>query len=90
MQAQREAQQQIEDSTKDLAVYRLALGLSLSPKPARADRDISIFIKRVEKLGRFFDWRRQVGVAEDEDLSPAVEYSVADTITLASIPGILN
>ena len=90
MQAEREAQQQIEDSTKDLTVYWLALGLS----PARSQREpiaISVFSSSaLKKLGRFFDWRRQVGVAEDEDLSPAVEYSVADTITLASIPGILN
>jgi hypothetical protein len=69
---------------------RLALGLSLSPKPPRADRDIGAFIQRIKKLGGAFDWRRQVGIAEDEDLALSIEYCVADTVTLAAVPGILT
>jgi hypothetical protein len=69
---------------------RLALGLSLSPKPPRADRDTGAFIQRIKKLGGPFDWRRQVGIAEDEDLALSIEYCVADTVTLAAVPGILT
>ena len=51
LEAQGEAQQQIEDSAKHLSVYWLALGLNLSPEPARADRDVGAVIQCVEKLG---------------------------------------
>ena len=42
MQAEREAQQQIEDSTKDLTVYWLALGL-ISARSQRDPIAISVF-----------------------------------------------
>src|ERR1700676_5232262 len=64
LQAERDAQQQVENPAEDLAVQRLALRLGFGAQPARPDGDIGAFLERLEKLGSFFDGRGQVGVAE--------------------------
>ena len=68
MQAQNEAHQKIENAAEDLPVQGLALGLSFSAQPARADRDIGALLECLEKFRRFLDGRRQVGIAEDKNV----------------------
>jgi hypothetical protein len=58
LQAEGDAQHQVEDAAKELAVQRLALGLGLGTQPARADGDVGALFQSIEKLGSFFDWRR--------------------------------
>ena len=51
LQSQSNAQKQVEDAPKNLAVQRLALRLQLGFQPARADRNIRSMRNRLQKLG---------------------------------------
>ena len=57
LQAERDAQHQVENSAEDLAVQGLALRLGFGAQPARADGDIGALFQRLEKLRGFFDGR---------------------------------
>ena len=87
MKAECEAQQQIEDAAEELAVQRLALSLRFGAQPARADGDVGAFLERVEKLGRFFDRRRKVGVAEEHDAAAGFNMPLRTLYPLPRLPG---
>ncbi len=44
----------------------------------------------LQQLGRFFDRRREVGVAEEHDTALGVKHAVANTVSLAAIAGIFD
>lgn len=90
VEAERETEKEIEDASDDLAVKWLALGLRFGAQPARADSDVGTDIERMKKLGRFFDRRRQIGVAKEDDSSAGIEHAVAHAVPFAAIAGILD
>ena len=49
LKAESDAQQQIEDPAKDLAMQGLALSLGFGAQPARADGDVGAFLQSCEK-----------------------------------------
>jgi hypothetical protein len=89
-QTKGEAQDQVVDSAEELAVQRLALRLGFGPQPARADGDIGTLFKRFEKLGSFFDRRRKVRIAEEDDSAAGIEHAVPHAVSLAAIAGIFQ
>ena len=71
-------------------MQRLTLGLQFGAQPARTNRHIGSGFESGEQLGSFFDRRRKIGVTEQQYLALGIQHAIADTIALASIPGILN
>ena len=63
-QAERQAQDQVEDSSEELTMQRLALGLGFRTQPARADGDVGTLFQRLKKFGSFLDRRGQISIAE--------------------------
>jgi len=47
LQAECEAQDQVEDASEDLAVQGLALRLGLGAQPARSDGDVGAVVQRL-------------------------------------------
>ena len=88
VQAQGEAQDEVEDPAEELAVQRLALRLGFDAEPARSNGDISAFFHRLEELGSFFDGRGEVGVTKEHDSTAGVEHAIAHAVSLATIAGI--
>src|SRR5919198_401555 len=52
-QAQNDSQQQVEDTTEELTIERLALGLELGAQPARANGDVGALFDGSDQLVRF-------------------------------------
>lgn len=90
IQAQKQAQDQVEDSSEGLAVERLPLGLKIGAEPARSDRDVGSGGDRVEQFGRLTDWRGEIGIGEQADIATRMQHTVANAETLTAIAGILH
>jgi hypothetical protein len=90
VKAEGEAQKQVENAAEKLAVQGLAPRLGFRAQPARADGDIGSRLERLKKLWGFFDGRRKVSVAKEDDGTLGVKHAVADTVSLAAITGILH
>src|SRR5579863_2704575 len=89
LQAQNYAQRQIEDSPEDSAMQRLPPNLQSTIHPSRADGNVRTLRHRRKQLVRLLNRRRQVRIAEHQDVSPRVHHSVADAVSFAAISGIL-
>src|SRR5579863_846321 len=90
LEAERDAQQEIEDAAEDLAMQGLALRLGFGAQPARTDGDVSAGFDGCEEFYGFLNRRGEIGVAEENDAALSVEHAVADAVALAAVAGIFD
>lgn len=80
----------IEATAEKLAIERLAMGLAAALEPAGADSDVSARGDSVKEPLGLLHGRGEVGVSEHDDLTQRLQDAGADTVTLATVAGVLD
>src|SRR5580704_1308057 len=66
LQAQNDAQRQVEDASEEPAMHRLPPNLQSTIHPARANGDVCAVLNRGKQLIRLLNRRREISIAEQQ------------------------
>lgn len=65
-------------------------GLQFAAHPTGADRDVGAGGKSIEEFWSFFNWRRQIGIGEENEIAVRMQHAMANAVSLAAVSGIFQ
>ena len=89
-QSQNNPVQRIEYPSSQLPEQRLPLRLQLRPQPPRANRNIRSRRQRRQQLRHLFNRRRQIRIAEHDNLAPRIQHPIAHRVAFPAVARILH